>query len=388
VANDARVLQDAIHPEDRDAWLAAIEASAQQLTPFEGDYRISLRGGKFGWFRTLATPTRQADGSVVWNGVSIDVSELKAAEQALRESEERYRRLIEAGPIALLTLRAQRVSFANAKALELLGRELLGRHFLALVHPDDFPVALGLSDPVLAGERAGRPCELRILRTPGQSVDVEAVAVPISERGEPATQLVLLDITERKRVERQVRHLAHHDPLTGLPNRALLLDRLRQAVRQARRERGRIAVLMLDLDHFKEVNDSLGHPRGDRFLCAVAERLCATIRESDTLARFGGDEFTLVQPRVQDARGAAVLADKIIAALAEPFAIDGGEIRVTSSIGVAIYPEDGNAPEPLIECADIALYRAKAAGRNRVTFFAEAMKDDLAARPALGRRRS
>ncbi len=377
VANDARVLQDAVHPDDRAAWLAAIAASAERLSPFAGDYRIAVPGGEFRWFRTLATPTRQADGSVVWDGVSIDVSELKATELALRESEERYRRLIDAGPIALLTLHAGHVTFANAKALELLGGELAGRQFLTLVHPEDFPLALGLTDPALADERGGRPCELRVARPDGGRVDVEVVAVPISEHGAPATQLVLLDITERKRAEQQVRHLAHHDPLTGLPNRALLLDRLRQALRQARRERGRIAVVMLDLDHFKAINDSLGHPGGDRFLCAVAARLCATIRESDTLARFGGDEFTLVQTRLQDPHGAAVLAHKIVATLTEPFAIDGREIRVTTSAGVAIYPEDGNAPEPLIERADIALYRAKAQGRNRVTFFADA----LAGRP-------
>ena len=194
--------------------------------------------------------------------------------------------------------------------------------------------------------------------------------------------MVLRDDTERKRAEQRVRHLAQHDALTGLPNRALLLDRLRQALRQARRERGRIAVVMLDLDDFKAVNDALGHPGGDRFLSAVAARLRATVRESDTLARFGGDEFTLVQTRLGDLHGAAVLADKIIAALAQPFVIDGQVMRITTSIGVAVYPEQGTAPETLMEHADIALYRAKAEGRNRAVVYADAMQDDLLVRRA------
>ena len=387
VANDARLLQDAVHPDDRAAWLAAIEESAQRLTPFVGDYRISVRGGEFRWFRTLATPVRQADGAVVWDGVSIDVSEVKATEQALRESEERYRRLIEAGPIALLTHRAGQVSFANARALELFGTtrsgDLVGRALLSLAHPDDAAIARELSEPVPPSDHAEGPRELRIVRLDGRVLDVEAVSVAITEDGAPAVQIVLLDITERKRSEQRVRHLAHHDALTGLPNRILLLDRLRQALRQARRERGRIAVVMLDLDHFKDINDALGHPGGDRLLRAVADRLRTTIRESDTLARFGGDEFTVVQTRLNEPRGAEVLAGKISAALALPFVLDGHVTRITTSIGVAIYPDHGSAPEPLIEHADIALYRAKAEGRNRSVIFADAMKDDILARRAV-----
>ncbi len=199
---------------------------------------------------------------------------------------------------------------------------------------------------------------------------------------------MLLDITERKRAEQRVRHLAHHDPLTGLPNRALLLDRLHQALAQARREHGRIAVLMLDLDHFKTVNDSFGHPIGDRLLCAVAARLRTTVRESDTLARFGGDEFALIQTGLGEPNGAGVFAQKVVDALAEPFLIGDQEMRATTSAGVAIYPEHGAESEPLLERADIALYRAKANGRNRAEIFVGSMAADLHPRgaPSGGRR--
>jgi diguanylate cyclase (GGDEF)-like protein/PAS domain S-box-containing protein len=302
----------------------------------------------------------------------------------LRDSEERYRRLVEAGPIALLTLRDGLVSFANARAVELFGvqtpADLVGRPIASLVQAEDQQITLAAPEDEVQLDAIG---EKQILRPDGRTVEVEAIAVPTSERGAAATQLVLLDITERKRVEQQVRHLAHHDALTSLPNRALLLDRLRQALRQARRERGRIAVVMLDLDHFKSVNDTLGHPFGDRLLCAVAERLQTTIRESDTLARFGGDEFALVQTRLQEPRGASVLAEKILAALAQPFVLDRQEVRITTSIGIAICPEHGAEPEPLIEHADIALYQAKARGRARAELFAEVMKADLLARRAV-----
>ncbi len=388
VAKDASLLHDAVHPEDRPAWLAAIEDLAKRLSPFGGDCRIQVRGGDFRWFRTLATPTRQADGSVVWDGVSIDITELKATEQALRDSEVRYRRLVEAGPIALLSHRDGRVVFANAKALELFGTasaaDLVDHLLIFLVHPDHRSQVQARPGHQPTLQAAAEPCEIRILRFDGQSLDVEAVSVPIIEAdGEPATQVVLLDITERKRAEQRVRHLAHHDPLTGLPNRALLLDRLRQALLEAKRERGRIAVLMLDLDHFKTVNDSFGHTVGDRLLCAVADRLRSVVRESDTLARFGGDEFTLVQTRLSEPRGAEVLAQKIVEAVTEPFLIDGQEVRATTSVGVAIHPEQGDEPGSLIEHADIALYQAKALGRNRAEVFVDAMRADLQARRAL-----
>jgi diguanylate cyclase (GGDEF)-like protein/PAS domain S-box-containing protein len=382
VARDASLLQGAVHPDDRPIWLAAIEESARRLTPFAGDYRILMRDGDFHWFRTLAAPTHHDDGTVVWDGVSIDVTELKATEATLRESEERHRRLIETAPIALLTCREGRVSFANNKACELFGAPSLAdlgdRPLASLIHPNDRSMAeLPEIRPDVAGGFVG-PREIRILRLDGKVIDVEAVSVPVIGQGQQASHMVLLDITERKRAEQRALHLAHHDALTGLPNRVLLQDRLRQALIQARREQKRLAVVMLDLDHFKTINDSLGHPVGDRLLCAVANRLREKIRESDTLARLGGDEFTLVQTGLQEPGGAGVLAEKLIRAVAEPFTIDQRNLCTTTSAGIAVYPEDGTEPEALIERADVALYQAKARGRNRLAFFLDSPPGEIA----------
>jgi diguanylate cyclase (GGDEF)-like protein len=157
-----------------------------------------------------------------------------------------------------------------------------------------------------------------------------------------------------------VRHFAYHDELTGLPNRALLLDRLHQAIVRAKRQRKQLALLLLDLDGFKGVNDSLGHVAGDKLLQRVAERLVSCIRGSDTACRYGGDEFVVLLPEVDDEKRALVVAGEIRARLAKPYMVDDYSIAVTASIGVAVYPLDGVSQDDLIKQADIAMYLAKA----------------------------
>ena len=184
---------------------------------------------------------------------------------------------------------------------------------------------------------------------------------------------------------RMVRRLALHDRLTGLPNRTLLHDRLGQQLAHARREGSMVAVLLLDLDSFKDVNDALGHPLGDRLLCTVAQRINAVVRATDTLARLGGDEFLLVQPQVRRSADIATLADKILATVATPLDLAGQEIQISTSIGVALFPQDGQDPDTLLQHAELALYRAKAQGRGQYRFFEPAMDDEAQARRRLER---
>lgn len=173
---------------------------------------------------------------------------------------------------------------------------------------------------------------------------------------------LLADASERQEREERLRWLAQHDVLTGLPNRLLLMDRLKQALLRCNRFRTRSAVLMLDLDRFKTVNDELGHAAGDELLREAGRRMQAVVREADTVARIGGDEFVLVLTDVGESSGAAGVASKLVAVLGKPFAIDSRSVQVAASVGIALFPDDGIDADGLLAVADRAMYRAKAAG--------------------------
>ncbi|HET8700705.1 MAG TPA: EAL domain-containing protein, partial [Nitrococcus sp.] len=187
----------------------------------------------------------------------------------------------------------------------------------------------------------------------------------------------LIDISARKQIEEQIRHQANYDPITGLPNRTLFAERLSQALKQANRQQSQAALLFLDMDHFKQINDTLGHDSGDHLLREAARRLLRCVQKHDSVIRLGGDEFAIVLPQVPQPQVAAGVARKIIAALAQPFEVGGNEVRTGASIGIALYPMDAGDEDMIRQYADMAMYRAKQAGRGNYQFFAGSMTEAI-----------
>ncbi len=266
--------------------------------------------------------------------------------------------------LATLSSRAQLILDTDRAVLSWYGSALDG-----IVHPDELPELRSALRSHLAGRSADFAAEFRVRMRGGDWSWIEARGT-VSERDELGQPLRMVgtfsNIDVRKNEEARMRRMAHEDALTGLPNRVLLGDRLRQAIRSAGRDGHKVAVVYFDLDRFKPVNDTHGHAVGDRLLQLVARRLRAGLRESDTLARVGGDEFVVLLPRCAGSEDAATVADNILAQLNQPF--EDGELthRISGSLGIALYPDDGLDGDSLLRSADLAMYDAKSHGRNRV----------------------
>jgi diguanylate cyclase (GGDEF)-like protein/PAS domain S-box-containing protein len=325
-------------------------------------------------------------GRLIVQSVFRDVTDQARSRQALAEREQRFRDVAEAsGEFVWEVDRDWRYTYLSERTEAALGfsrAEMLGRR------PHDF-MPLGEERAVeawLATHAAGgapwRNLEYRSVTKSGAAIWLSASAVPVRDadgafqgyRGTAA------DITARKQAEARIEFLATRDVLTGLPNRWLLSDRVGQAILAAARGRGQLALLCIDLDRFKLVNDSLGHAAGDALLRAVAERLGSTLRREDTLARLGGDEFVLLWNGLKSTEDAAALAQRVLSILGRPFTVEGRTLNVGASIGVAVYPADGRDFAELLRNADAAMYYAKESGRGTFRFFSPSLHESSAAR--------
>ncbi|HEY0295806.1 MAG TPA: EAL domain-containing protein [Bordetella sp.] len=258
--------------------------------------------------------------------------------------------------------------------------ELTGRVFISLAHPDEFAAILSGFQAVLRGERI-RDFECRLIHKSGQ--DVHLVWSAVLSKADEVIVLVGRDVTERKGIELRLRHLATHDALTGLPNRGLIQEEILQAIKRARDTGQPLALLYLDLDRFKVINDAYGHPFGDAVLKAVGEMLVALVGEKGAVARHGGDEFLILLGNIQRADEAHAISVQIIESLDRPLVVQGRELYLSSSVGVSVYPQDGETPDELIDNADTAMYRAKEAGRNNYQFFTWKMSAEIQRRVEL-----
>lgn len=317
-----------------------------------------------------------------------DISERKRAQDELEKREQRFRALVEKSwsGVALLdaTLAFSYVGSSTGRLLGYTDEQLLGTSFLSYVHPRERQAARDLFHDLAAAPNSDTQGELRFLHSNGSWVWLEGFAQNLLH--DPAVGAIVVnyrDVSQRKQTEKQLEYQAYYDALTGLPNRLLFRDRVTNAIAHARRNRYGVAVMYLDLDHFKLVNDGLGHSVGDRLLSQVADRLQGSIRASDTISRLGGDEFTILLNDVGSSDSVASVARKILQSLSRPFRVEGHELFVTASIGISIFPNDGDDVETLLRSADSAMYRAKELGRNQAQLFTASMNERYVRRLAL-----
>ncbi len=329
------------------------------------------------WFSARISPLKQQTKDFFgYVAVLQNTTVQKQKEEALMENEERYKAVVlqSTESIFLADVETRVILEANQSMQRLLGYSLEEIPGLSLY---DF-VANGQDDIYqkilrILKDRSCYKGEMKYRRKDGTLVDVEINVNMVSYRGKKVFCVISRDITPRKLAEKQLIHTATHDPLTGLTNRLVFYDRIAVELARARRNQTKLALIYIDLDKFKVINDTLGHSCGDQLLKAVAERLQSLLRESDTLARMGGDEFMYILPEVESSKDVDNVANKVLDAVRRPFLIDGQLQSITASSGIAIYPVDGKDAETLMKNADLAMYFAKDKGRDRHLHFTSEM---------------
>lgn len=301
------------------------------------------------------------------------------AEKRREEAQNFLNRSMESSPVGVLLLDQQsRFSYLNQTVTTWLGRDR--QEFIDKTLDDVNPLVMPRETTQLIAEKiktavqtgaaiAGK--EIEIIKQDGDLMPVVfSVAGVKSETGDILGGIIhIVDITERVRVEESLKHMATHDALTGLPNRRLFNDRIELEMAHARRNQQKLGLMYFDLDDFKRVNDTFGHSVGDHLLQLVGNRLANLLRESDTVARMGGDEFILLSPEMMNKQDAAPIAKRVMEALRRPFEFDGHSVRVSTSLGIAVFPDDGEDVDTLMKHADMAMYRSKEQGRDRYHFY-------------------
>jgi diguanylate cyclase (GGDEF)-like protein/PAS domain S-box-containing protein len=379
---DEELWLQVLHPDDAERMIAADTEARRTLSSLFAEYRMIARDGRVIWVSEKAAVVEDTStGIVYWQGVMVDITDRRNAEDALATSEQQFRSIFDAASIGVMTLdREGRILEANHTLEELAGYPpagLNGRLLSDLLERTD--VRTQEQFAALVDGRAER-CDLehRLVRSDGSPMWSRTVMKAIHDGEGTAEQVVAMveDISDRKRLEEDLVHRTLHDGLTGLPNRQRFVDLVGEAQARRGEDGPGIAVLFIDMDGFKEVNDSLGHHAGDELLVAIARRLAGTVRSGDTVARYGGDEFLILAGTVASTTDATQLAWRLANALRTPFSIAGEMVGVTASLGIAFDAAASETPEDLVRKADAAMYRAKQRGRNRVAVFGE---DDGAA---------
>jgi diguanylate cyclase (GGDEF)-like protein/PAS domain S-box-containing protein len=382
---DGELWGNVLHPDDREPMIAADAHARDSLSLLSAEYRLVARDGRVVWVNEKGSVVRdEVTGRLYWQGVMVDITERRRADEALAASERQYRSVFDAAAIGLMTLGlAGCVLEANPvleRVLDFPSGALDGATLGALVADGDSEAERRFV--ALASGAVDRVELEHLLRRHDGSLlwcrSVMALVRDAVGRPDHVTAMVE-DIDERKRAEADLVHRTIHDPLTALPNRQHFLARLAEARSRPLAPGLGAAVVFIDMDDFKQVNDSFGHHVGDTLLAAVAGRLLASVRPADLVARFGGDEFVVLVSDLSDATDASQLAWRLTTSLRAPFSVDGRAISVTASLGVAYSSDAEEEDEDLVRKADAAMYTAKQRGSDRVAVFGEPESAEAAA---------
>lgn len=376
VRESTEIIRSMVHPDDKDRYFASLHASAVSLTQWRLEYRIYHPGGGIKWLLVEAMPERNNE-NITWYGFIADITEAKETEESLRIAATTFQThegilIIDANRVII------RVNPAFSEMTGYTSKELIGhtpevlesaQHGESMFKKIDLAVQ---TDGLWQGETIYQ-------RKNGDSFPAWMTVTAVKDKNDEITHFVSMvqDVTARKEAEEKIRSLAFYDPLTNLPNRRLLLDRLQQAIAVTNRNGRYGALLCLDIDNFKMLNDSRGHHIGDRLLIEVAARLQSCVREGDSAARLGGDEFVLLIQDMSEADAAEkaeVITRKVLLKLSQPYQLDGKQYKSTSSFGVALFSGSKVGVDELLMRADLAMYQAKSAGRNTLRFFDPSMQ--------------
>jgi diguanylate cyclase (GGDEF)-like protein/PAS domain S-box-containing protein len=392
VMNNSQDIFDVIHPDDRELALEAIKKSSETMNLLNLDYRVQLPNKGLRWLRGQAKPEKLKDGSTLFHAFVDDITDKKNMEIELDERHAYLQSIIDGINDPIMVIKEN-------YTIELMNNTLKKSIKDIKIEDPDNPKCYEVSyNRLTPCDGIDYPCPLRdVLENKqhttvvhshdtidGENRYIELSASPLLDKDKNCIGIIEAsrDITSHMNIQDELReqknildHQAHHDALTGLPNRVLFNDRLEQAIQTAKRKKTKFAVLFIDLDHFKEINDSLGHAVGDEILKTISNRLKENVRQEDTISRLGGDEFTVILEDLSLAQDASIIANKLLHTSEKSMNINDNILYVSSSIGISIYPDDGTSAQNLLKFADSAMYKAKNEGRNNFQYYDSSMTE-------------
>jgi diguanylate cyclase (GGDEF)-like protein/PAS domain S-box-containing protein len=374
---------DIMHPEDQ-LWAPDYSMKCREdgLDSYESEYRCINNDGATVWYRNLVSVIKEKGESRWLRGLLVDITERKKTEEIIKATEVRFKKMFMSAPVGMLIVDLITTDLleVNPAYVNIVGRsvpEIKKNGWQKITHPDDLKENTDKLKQLQLGEINHFKMLKRFIKPDNSIVWAELTVSTLEEeelQKKPQYLAILEDVTERKTFEEKIWHQANFDFLTNLPNRNMLQDRLNESIKKTKKNGNKFAILLIDLDQFKDVNDTLGHDRGDELLIEASKRIQLCTRDSDTVARLGGDEFVIILSELSYLSGVGTVAQNIINTLAEPFHLGKNTTYITASIGITLYPKDASESVNLIKNADQAMYAAKKQGRNRFHFFTPLMQ--------------